>query len=210
VLEVGDTITSGSKTFLWTTTNPSFIESNTIVIKDITGGNVIISTPTSGMTNDGSESISISSVTKTVPSYHRWQIRGVRTNSSNFARNFNVYWRWRVYYGTSSSTGLTSAQITGLTSSQLDTTIINDDWDYAAGDYKYLCIPSTFASPNLFKDESTNLSVAMASDPEGYTEGSGTYKYLTVNVTNQYGVAQDYRVYRTRNVLGGSIDIKTT
>ncbi len=210
LLEVGNTVVSGSKTFSWGTTNSSFVSPNTITIKDVTGGNVIISTPTSGMTNDGSEIISIGSVTKTTPAQHRWQIRAVRTNASAFARNFNVNWRWRVYYGTSALTGLTSAQITGLTSSQLDTTIINDDWSYVAGDYKYLCIPSTFSSPSLFKDESTNLSVAMASDPEGYTEGSGTYKYITVNVMNQYGVSQDYRVYRTRNSLGGSIDIKTT
>jgi len=115
-----------------------------------------------------------------------------------------------VYYGTSPLTSLTADGITGLTSSKLDTTIVNDNWNYGAGDYKYLCIPSTFIEPSLIKDNNTNLSIAMADTAEGFSSGTGTYKYQLVNVTNVNGISQNYKVFRTRNSLGGSINIKTT
>ena len=73
-----------------------------------------------------------------------------------------------------------------------------------------MCIPSTFVEPTLFRDNNTNLSIAMADTAEGYTAGTGTYKHQLVSVTNQYGIAQNYKVFRTRNILGGSINIKTT
>jgi hypothetical protein len=213
ILEKGDTLLGGPRTFTWSTSNPSYISPNTIKIKDIDGGNIIISTPSSGITNDGSESISISSIIKNstnIQEYYRWQIRGTRTNNTEFTRNYTVYWRWRIYYGTDTGTTLTADGITGLTSSQLDTTIIPQTFAYAADGYKYLAIPSTFASPSLFKDGNTNLSIAMADVAEGYTAGTGTYKYLNVSVTNQYGATNTYRLYRTRNVLGGSINIITS
>lgn len=209
ILEKGNTLSGGLRTFTWTTSNPSYISPNTIKIKDISGGNVIISSPSSGITNDGSESISISPVTKSSTSIQEtyvWQIRGTRTNGTQFARDYTVYWRWRMYWGTSSQTGLTSAQITGLTSNQLDTTVIGDTLSYSTGNYKYFCIPSTFAEPSLIKDSSTNLAIAMADTTEGYTAGTGTYKHLVVSVTNQYGIAQNYKVFRSRNILGGSIN----
>lgn len=207
-IEVGTTIASGSKTFNWNTTNSSYVQANSVLIRNITGGVFNLAT---GLANDGTEVIAIpSSIQKTVPATHRWQVRAVRANNTVFARNFDVRWWWRVYYGTSSATTLTADGITGLTSSKLDTTIVNDNWNYGAGDYKYLCIPSTFLEPSLFKDNNTNLSVAMADTAEGFSSGTGTYKYQLVSVTNINGIAQNYKVFRTRNMLGGSINIKTT
>jgi len=207
LLEVGDTVAAGSKSFRWTYTNGTFIKPNTTIIRDVTNATILAN----GINyNTSPTAITISSVQKIVPSQHRWQIRSTRTNNSVFARNFNINWRWRVFYGTSSATTLTSAQITGLTSSNPETSIINDTWAYGSGDYKYLCIPSTFTSPTLFKDTSTNLSIAMADTAEGYSAGTGTHKYFELTVTNQFFISQTYRVYRTRNSLGGSINIKTT
>jgi len=79
---------------------------------------------------------------------------------------------------------------------------------YVAGGYKYYCIPSTFGFPSLFKDVNTNLNVAMAGIAEGYTStnGNGIY-YQSVSITNAYSVVNNYRIYRTRNVLGGAIKI---
>ncbi len=203
-LEVGNSIAAGSKTFSWNISNSAYTFSNSISIKNVTGGNVIIASGISTSVN--STAITISSITKTIPTLHRWEIKAQRTNSTYFTRNFDVNWRWKVYYGTSSQTGLTSAQITGLTSSQLDTTVIGDTLSYGIGDYKYFCIPSTFAEPSLIKDSSTNLAIAIADTTEGYTAGTGTYKHLVVSVTNQFGIAQNYKVFRSRNILGGSIN----
>ncbi|MEK6830211.1 MAG: hypothetical protein AABY15_08910 [Nanoarchaeota archaeon] len=203
-LEVGNSIAAGSKTFSWNISNSAYTINNSISIKNVTGGNVIIANGISTSVN--STAITISSITKTTPTLHRWQIKAQRTNSTYFTRNFDVNWRWRVYYGTSSQTGLTSAQITGLTSSQLDTTVIGDTLSYGTGNYKYLCIPSTFTEPSLIKDSSTNLAISMADTAEGYSTGTGTYKYQLVSVTNQFGIVQNYKVFRSRNILGGSIN----
>lgn len=203
-LEVGATIAAGSKTFSWNISNSAYTINNTISIKDITGGGTTLAAGVTNLIN--ATAITIGSVTKTTPTLHRWQIKAQRTNSTYFTRNFDVNWRWKVYYGTSSQTGLTSAQITGLTSNQLDTTVIGDTLSYSTGDYKYFCIPSTFTEPSLIKDSSTNLAIAMADTAEGYTAGTGTYKHLVVSVANQYGIAQNYKVFRSRNVLGGSIN----
>lgn len=207
-VEVGTTIAAGSKTFNWNTTNSSYVQANSVVIKNISGGAFNLAT---GLANDGTEIISIpSSIQKTAPNTHRWQISAIRANNTVFTRNFDVKWWWRVYYGTSSLTGLTGSDVTGLTNSNLDTTVINDTRSYVAGNYKYLCIPSTFTEPTLFRDNNTNLSIAMADSADGYTAGTGTYKHQLVSVTNVNGIIQNYKVFRTRNILGGSINIKTT
>lgn len=214
ILEKGDTIAAGSKTFTWNTSNPSYVQANSIKIRKITGGVSTISTPTSGIANDGSEVITLSSPitynSSNIQESYRWQILGTRTNNVVFGRNFYVYWRWRIYWGTSTATTLSASAATGLTSSQLDTTIIPQTFSYGSGGYKYLVIPSSFTQPSLFKDSNTNLSVAMADVAEGYTAGTGTYKYLNLSITNTYGATNTYRVYRTRNVLGGSINIVTS
>lgn len=210
-VEVGYTLPSGSTTFTWKVSNTGYIQANSILIRNVTGGIVNLYT---GLTSSAATNTTVvtlpSSIQKTTPTLHTWQIRGTRTNSVAFARNLSVNWYWKVYYGTSSLTGLTSAQITGLTSSNLDTTVINDTRTFVAGDYKYLCIPSTFVEPTLFKDNNTNLSIAMADTTEGYSAGTSTYKYNLVSVLNQYGISQNYKVFRTRNILGGSLNIKTT
>jgi hypothetical protein len=46
----------------------------------------------------------------------------------------------------------------------------------------------------------------VASDPS-YSNVANGYYYALVNVTNSYGVTAMYRVYRTYNSLGGSINI---
>lgn len=63
-----------------------------------------------------------------------------------------------------------------------------------AGDYKYFCYPTTLGTATTFKDSSTNLDVAMESP------------YL-ISVTNTYGTTLSYRVHRTTNILGSSINI---
>jgi hypothetical protein len=125
-------------------------------------------------------------------------------------RNFQVNWFWRTFYGTSTNTTLTAPQIQALTTNQL-ASAFGITATYLAGGYKYYAIPNVFGFPVLFRDFNTNLAVAMAGPGEGYTStnGNGMY-YQTVSVTNPFSVVMTYRVYRTRNVLGGTIKIIVT
>lgn len=189
-IEVGNSVPSGSTLFTWTTTNSSNVSANTISIEDVT--NVV--TLGTGLANDSSESLSLpSNVTKSTATSNVWRINGVDTQTTSFNRTFTVNWRWRVYYGTSSSTTLTASGITGLTSSSLSSGFAGT-WSFGAGDYKYFTYPSLMGTATTFKDSSTNLDVPMEA-------------VYTVSVTNTYGITTNYNVHRTTNVLGSSINI---
>jgi len=207
-MEVGQSIASGSKTFNWVTSNSAYVSPNTIKIRQYIG---VWSWLATGLANDSTEAITFpSSIARTSAGYYLWTIYGTRTNSSTFTKNFTVNWYWRRFYGTSASTTLTEADIEALTGNQLASSRLAT-YTFAAGDYKYFAFPLTFGEALMFKDSNTNLSIAMAGVTEGYTNGgtNGLY-YQVVFVTNAYGIMTTYRLYRTRNILGGTINIIVT
>lgn len=204
-LEVGASIAAGSKTYTWGTTNPGNIQTNTIRIRN--GATVILD----NSPNDGSQVINLASpITKTTVASNSWDIRATRTNGSYMTRTMTVWWYWRHYYGTSINTTLTESDIEALTSSFLGT-VITGNYNFIAGGYKYFAFPNTAANPVLFKDTTTNLAIAMADASDGYTDtNAGVYPFQFVSVTNTYGVTINYRVYRSKYILGSSIQINIT
>lgn len=207
VVEVGFTIASGAQTLTWSTSNSAFIQPNTVRIRDISSPYTFVT----GSTNDGIEVVTFpSTVQKTWQSSHTWRIDADRLNTTNFYRNHTISWRWRKYWGEDTRPTLVEAEIkTGLTNSNLSTTEVAE-YQYAGGGYKYLVYPDAWGSPNLFKDAATNLQVAMADNSDGYGTLSNGYYYNTLTITNQYSIPTTYRIYRTKNQLGGPIDIIVT
>jgi hypothetical protein len=192
-LEVGDSVTSGNKTFTWSTTNSSNITANSLVIRDVTNA-VDLAT---GLANDGSEIINfVSPISKTSSTSHTWRLTATPTQGANITRDYSVNWRLRMFYGESTNTSLTESQIEALRVSQLNTTA-NGTYAMAAGGYKYFAYPTSWGLRTTFKDTSTNLDVAM----EAAT---------TVSVTNSFGVTTNYYVHRTTNQLGGSINVQVS
>jgi hypothetical protein len=159
-LEVGTSITGGSRTFTWTTTHSSNVNSNSIVIRDVTGNPTPNTDLATGLADDSTESVNIgSTITNSSPGSHVWQARGVDSHSTTFTRNFTVTWLWRLYYGTSASAGpLAESDIEGLTSNALASSFATT-YSFGTGGYKYLCYPSSFGTASTFTDTSTNLSV---------------------------------------------------
>lgn len=207
-LEVGATIAGGSRTFTWGTSYSSNINYNSIKIRNMTT-NAIISTPTTGMPNDGTQAISIAGVTRTSAGSQTWRIEAVTDKNIGISRTFVVNWYNRIYWGTSNATTLTASGITSLTGTALVSSALRT-YNLSDGGYKYLCIPTALGNPSLFRDVSTNLTVAMAGPDDGYTILNNGYYVQQVVVTNAFGVNITYDVYRTKNVLGGAIDIITT
>jgi hypothetical protein len=203
-LEVGNSIPAGIKTFVWSTSNPSFVLPNTIRIYNINTA----TWETALMPNDYSEAVTFASpISLGYSGSYGWSIYGVRTNNGSFAKNFYVYWYWRRFYGTSPLTSLAEADIEALSNQGLAGSTPGS-FLFGTGDYKYFAWPVTFGVANFFRDSATNLAVAMAGPGEGYTNTSGNgYYFQIVSVTNSFGATVNYRVYRTRNVLGGSINI---
>lgn len=205
LMEVGDTIVSGSKTFVWATSNSGNIGTNNVRITNVTGGNTIMLDLSA---NDGTQAVNLpSAITKATIASHIFTIRATRTNNSYLTRNFQINWNFRNFYGTQTLPVLTETDIEALTNSYLGTTITGT-FAYASGGYKYFVVPNTSANPTLFRDFNTNFAVAMADTVDGYTDtNAGIYKFKFINITNPFGILQSYRVYRTKNILGGTINI---
>lgn len=192
-LEVGDTISSGNKTFNWNTLNSSNIIANSLQIEDTTDS-VVLGT---GLANDGTEVLSIpSSITKNIKDSHIWTISGTNSKSSTFSRNFTVNWYWKIYYGESALTSLSESDIESL---RVNTLAANSPATYSflGGNYKYICYPTSYTLLTDFTDTLTLLNVAMESP-------------TTVSVTNSFGQTTNYYVHRTTNKLGSTIDIQSS
>jgi hypothetical protein len=192
-LECGDSITSGSKTFTWSTTNSGNVNTNSIIITNhsdaITLG--------SSLANDGTESLSLgSSIAKTSQASHTFRISGVNSNSITFTRDFIVSWRFRVYHGENTTATLNETQIEALGTSTL-TSSAAGTYSFLAGGRKHIAYPTSFTLLTTFKDALTLLNVDM--NP-----------VYTVSITNSFGVTQDYYCHSTVNILGSAIDIICT
>jgi hypothetical protein len=206
LIEVG----SRTKTFTWSTTNSGNVQANSIILRDETNAVNLIT----GLANDGTESIGVGTVTNTATSTHTWRIIGTNTQVSTFNRDFIVTWGWRKYTGASASTTLNEAAIEALGSTISNIIPITTAF-LASATYKYFCWPDLFGSPTAgtgFRDTSTNLAVAMADSTDDiiYSNTQNGWSYGIVSVTNSFGVTTNYRVYRTKNIIGGAITIQVS
>jgi hypothetical protein len=210
--EVGATL-SGSVTATWGTSNSGNVATNSIDIDDVGNASNLIT----GTANDGTQSVTLVSVTKTVVASHVWRITGTNTHPTSpadFTRDLTVNWYWRRYIGTSTNTTLTEAQIEALATQAVSSTFATT-YALAAGGYKYFVWDDTLGSPTAstgFKDTATNLAVAMAdsTDNAAYSNVQNGWSYALVSVTNVNGVVSNKRVYRTKNILGGAINIQVS
>ena len=209
-VEVGSSI-AGTKSFSFTFTTPGNITPNTLAIYDATTATALAT----GLPLTSPQSAAVGTITLSAPGIHSWQGKATNTLSTVFSSAlFTVNWYWRLYYGTSASATLNAAGIAGLTSSALVPGFAGTD-SFAAGNYKYFAWPDSFGSPTAatgFKDTSTGLAVAMATtlDDPFYSNVQNGWYYGLVSVTNAYSVTTNYRVYRSQNILGGSINIQVS
>lgn len=200
--EVGYDITT-NQTFTWGTTNTSNVSANTITIA---GYNL---TTLTGLANDGNEAVTFTGVvTRTsadAPGTRAWTIQGTNTNLSTFSGSLSIRWDYKMYAGTSTNTSLTASEITGLTNYNSVKNGFAGTYALSAGGYKYFAFATGYGTPTSWVDTSNNLSVGMYG---GYPniDGSGN-SYDLVSVTNAEGETTNYKVYRTLNQLGGSINI---
>jgi hypothetical protein len=187
-LEVGEEIPSGNKNFAWNFTNSTNIATNSVSVRDVTANTVLVS----GLSNDGDEVIDIGGVIKkTSAQTHTWSVSAQNTKGQNISRNFNVNWRWRTYHGTSAQETLTETEVKQLVSNSLDSNYTGNK-SVAAGGFKYFAYPTVFGLRSTFKDTISGFAVAM--NPA-----------ITISITNDFGVTQDYYLHRTTNPIVGSL-----
>ena len=94
LIEVGDTL-SGTKTFTWSTNNNGNINTNSLLIRDVTANTVL----GSGLANDGIETLNIGTITNTSTITRNWRIEGLNTNSIGFnSNNYTVNSIYPIFY----------------------------------------------------------------------------------------------------------------
>lgn len=188
-LEVGASVVGGSRSFTWGTSNSSNIAANTVTIRDATNS-VVLATATA---NDNSEALTITPVAKTAAGSHVWRISATSTNAQTFSRDYTVTWQWRRFHGEQGNASLTSTEIQALRVSALSASFAGN-YSFNAGGYKYIAYPTLFGTATSFKDQSTNLDVPF--QPVQLT-----------SIINSNGVATNYNIHRTTNVIGASMTI---
>jgi hypothetical protein len=204
--EVGATI-SGNQTFAWSFSNPANVTASTMNILDVTGGTTLAS---SISIVSPSVPITIATYTPIVPASYQWRGQATNTQSTVFnSALFTATWRWREYYGTSPLATLTATDILALANTPLASGLAGT-YNFAVLDYKYFVWSDSFGSPTAttgMKDASTGLSLAMADsgDDVFYSNVQNGWYYGLVSVTNTFGIVQNYRVYRTKNTLGSTL-----
>ncbi|MEI7509978.1 MAG: hypothetical protein WCJ62_11000 [Flavobacterium sp.] len=213
-IEVGTTI-SGLKSFNWTFLTGSNVQANSVSIIDVTNGNTVLA---SGVSKVSPQNVNIGSVQKITSTTNQWKATAIDTQSHVItSANATVVWYWNMYWGGSSNLTLNEGQIESLSNSQLKANQLADYVFTAVDNYKYFCYPNTtpFSSPTVatgFKDIATNIVVPMAdnTDDAFYSNVENGWYYGLVSVTNAQGITVYYRVYRTRNKVGGAITIRVS
>lgn len=193
-LEVGETVV-GSKTFTWSIANAADLEPNSIDIEDTTNSTILATS----LANDGTETVFLSSVSRTTPGANVWTISAQDTDLVAFSRTYQIDWYYATFYGIDASTTLNAAAIVALAGSALALDI-NSSYSFAGTGYGYICVPDSFSTPTGFRDSTTNLPIEMAGTAEGYNYFDGAFYHDSVSVTRN-GIPITYRVYRTRNTI---------
>jgi len=208
-VEVGFTLSAGAATsFQWTYDDKGKPENapDNLVISDVT-------TPTTlatGIAIDGSPTgLTTALVQKTSVATHNWEIKGTDTSDQDYSDTTYIRWYWYFYYGESANSVLTESDIEGLTTNTLKNSVSLSYTFAATATYKYYCFPSTYTMSDV-KNVVTGLDVDMAGVIEGYTDGFdvGTTRniyYKLVSVTNSYSQNINYKVFRSRFILNGTV-----
>lgn len=200
-LEVGQAL-SATLTFTWDSVIDASVQPGSVNISDVTG------TIINGQNSDSATS-SITSHTYVTPvkltshGTYTWNIQGQNTQGAFYSASVTRSWWWRAYWGTSTSTSMpTENFIKALANSQLKSNRVFN-YNFASNDYKYLAIPAAYGVPTSIYYQ--GLPFALADATDGYLLGSGNITYTQVTITNTYGIAETYNVFRSKNPLVGAV-----
>jgi len=196
LLEVGDKVTGGTRTFKWVIENSENLQPSSISIIDLTAN----STLASNLANDGTEDVDIGADKQlTAPGVYSWQIKALDNKNDTFSKNFDVVWQYRVYWGASPNETLTSDEVLNLAKNNLKSSFAGT-YSFTVtdttGDYFYIVYPDSWGDVNQAIDCDTSFGWDM--------ENVGT-----VDVTNSFGVTVTYRLYRTtyKQTTDGCVNI---
>lgn len=200
VLEVGENIAPGNKTFSWSTANAGNVTANSVIIRDLTNNQVL----GSGLANDGSEVLATpTNIFKTSNATHSFSIQATNSQGTVFSRNFDINWRFRRFAGTIPASSLALLQgvnsVSGLNAVP-GISIALSDLTYAKpGTASYNCSGSPDGKYIWFLWD-TGLGTA------SFFSGAAPAAFRaaqTVYFTNSLGIGRNYYLYISSNPFNG-------
>lgn len=122
-------------------------------------------------------------------------LKVVASNDEEIFKTTNLVWNNQIYYGINTNTTLDSD--TAKTLNVFRANSLNRTYNFGQGGYKYVLYPASWGEKDLkkFINPENNFIVAME-------------KLNNITIENEYGVSQEYLVYKSVNILNGSIKIR--
>ena len=188
-LEVGQ-FNLTNPTFTWALTHSGNVDPLSVNIKDLTAS-ITLAT---GISNTPPHATTYASFTKTSAASEHYQISAENTQSTEFYGDYFLAWEWRVYFGDSALTSLTSADVVALGGNLQAGFAGTYAFPAAASEYKIFACPTSMGSPSSFVDTGTGFAAPFNAP-------------YVVSVVNAYGVATNYNVFQSTYALGGAINI---
>ncbi len=199
--QVGRTFSADVFTFSWSFTNIDSLEANSLKIEDSE-----IATPLTQSSPISALSAGFSSayMVQNVPYQKTYKLTVTRTNGTNISKTIPLSWVWKLYYGSSTFSSLTSSQIVALGGSLATQSI--GSWTVSGSGYKYFAVPED-SSYNFNNITYNGLPLAIAGTSSSYNEVYGDLNFSYVTVSNIYNREKRYKVYRSFNQIGATISI---
>lgn len=171
----------------WDTSNKGNIKPNSIEIK--VDGSDKLNTDTN---NSGTETLTITEMKLTSQGTKQATAKLVNTKGTEATANITFSWVNTYYYGNSTEESLDEAKIKALTA--VDANSLAKETTIEGNGYKYIAIPKAWGLKE-FSDKDTGFGVSIQNPVS------------TVNITNDFAVAQDYYVFKTNQFINGSLTL---
>ena len=201
-LELGDDLTNPAS-FIWTTTNPSNINTNSLSITNVTGGNTVIA---SGLANDGSESVNIGTIAPiTISATQLFTLKGINSQSTIFSRNLTFTWLPRRCYFVDSLDYITPSGNDVTITTKANSLTLSSQYELSSvramtksftpsAQYIYFIWDNTLGGDqNIF-------------NVNGLPNTSWVFKSFTY--INPFGITRTARIFRSLNILSANFNIQ--
>lgn len=188
-VEVGYTLT-GDYTFGWDMTNQSNVTPNSVYITDPTSALLA-----NNLSVTGSQLVTVSPIQNNVMTTSEFILNADNTRAELVTYQIEVKWGYKYYFGESTTLTIDEIELLALRDSFISQELINTDFPFiATPGYKYICHESTLGTLTVFEDALTKFNVPF--EPP----------YI-LSVLNTYGINQNYKVYRSKNMINGAMTI---
>lgn len=185
--QLGETMTSPI-ILSWTVSNSINLKNGKIMFKF--GNNVI--TPVKDITYDDNAVFDVEPQVLYQQGNKGITMSITDDNGVKLSKTTEVKWVNTIYFGSSMDEEITPKNINTLAT--VNGNSVSGTFNFPAGGYKFVLIPAIWKDPTVFSDPNNGLPV--------YID-----KMSNISITNKFGVEQEYKVFRTHNLLNGSISI---